>query len=458
MKRFEVDLLVIGSGPAGQRAAIQGAKLGKKVLVVEDGEHIGGGALNAGTFPSKAMRHAVVTLTRWHERKFDSCWTPEASFVEIKERIGCILDERRSVIKNQFDRNGVIFTHGVARFRDPYSIEIVRDGNVIAEVKFRFVVLATGSVPRNPMDVPFDGERLLDSTALLDIKKLPKKMIVLGAGIVGTEYASIFNLLGVSVLLLDKRDVLLGLIDREIREVFQSELSKLGLEFLGNKSPDRIIRNVDSVSVTCTDGSSYSAEVLLYALGRVANTKHLRLDCTGVEMNSRGFINVNSKFQTSIPHIYAAGDVIGHPSLAATSFEQGRLAVRYIFGEETADFPEIFPVGIYTIPEISFVGESEFSLQEKDISFVVGYAHFCELARGVIEANTCGLLKMFVCRNSRRILGVHIVGRRATDLIHIGQMAIHFSAQVDFFADRVFNYPTYSEAYIIAAINASSKL
>ncbi|RDB31448.1 Si-specific NAD(P)(+) transhydrogenase [Candidatus Similichlamydia laticola] len=455
----EVDLLVIGSGPAGQRAAFQGAKLGKKVLVVEAGEYIGGGCLNSGTIPSKAMRQAIVTLTRCNERKFADSWiNPELSLFAVKSRMEHIQKEQRETLRDQFHRNQIFFVHGFARFKDPYTMEILNKGRVTIQVKASYIVLATGSVPRNPMEVPFDGERLLDSTAFLDLKSLPKRLVVLGAGIVGTEYASFFTVLGVSVLLLDKKDVLLGFLDREIREVFSLELQRLGLEFIGEKCPEKIERFENEVQVKCTDGSVYSGDVLLYALGRVANTKGLCLEKVGVEVCEEGFVKVDKYFRTSLSHVYAVGDVVGSPALAAASFEQGRLAAQHMFGTESCAFPEVFPVGIYTIPEISFVGESEVSLREKDIDFVSGHARFCELARGEIETNEMGLLKMLICKKTRKIMGVHIVGRRATELVHLGQIAIHFNATVDFFADRIFNYPTYSEAYIVAALDAVNKL
>lgn len=459
MQEVTVDLIVIGSGPAGQTAAIQAAKLGKKVVVVEK-EKIGGASLNSGTIPSKSLREAIIASTHFHDRHFaqQRANSQGAGINELNERLQRILSEKRALLRAQFDANGVLILFGTARFQDPHLIEVVNQGVTTHIVKAPFVILGSGSKPRTPLNVPFDRDVILDSTALLTRDHLAKSMIVLGAGIVGTEYASFFAALGVEVTLVDRKDRPLAFLDREIGQLLQDDLAQMGLQFVGQKEPAEITRVDQRARVVFTDGSSMEADVLLYSLGRVANTDDLSLERADLQVNKAGFIPVNDLFQTQKSHIYAIGDLIGPPALASTSMEQGRLAARHAFGQRTHHFPTFYPVGIYTIPEISYCGFTEEELLALGYRFEVGRARYDELARGFIDGGMTGLFKILFHPETLEILGIHIVGRSATEAIHVGQVAMSFRAHLDYFVDHIFNYPTYGEGYRVAALNGLNKI
>jgi NAD(P) transhydrogenase len=331
-------------------------------------------------------------------------------------------------------------------------------GQVSHKITFQFSLIATGSKPRNPIHVPFDSEKVLDSTRLLRIDHVPKTMIVLGGGIIGSEYASFFAALGTEVTVIDKRDHLLPLLDIEIGLHLQKALTTIGLKVLGNKEPTSIIRTETDVEVTFTDGTKERAEMLLYALGREANVDGMDIERVGICVDKWGYIPVNALFQTATPTIYAAGDVIGPPSLAATSMEQGRLAARHAFGVQTHHFPTFYPIGIYTIPEISSCGYTEEQLKKLGFRYEIGRAYYYEIARNLIVGNDPGMFKILFHADTLEILGIHIIGRAATELIHIGQVAMSFNAKIDYFIDQVFNYPTYAEGYRIAALNGFNKI
>ena len=356
MQELSVDYVVIGSGPAGQKAAIQAAKLGKSVVVVEQDSHPGGASLNSGTIPSKSLREAILALTDFYERSFygKDHLKRTISINDLNYRLHKVLDEQRRIILHQFEKNKIQLICGTARFKDDHHVEIVdQEDEVIACIESHFFLIATGSKPRNPMNLPFDNQVILDSTRLLQIDHLPKTLIVLGGGIIGSEYASFFAALGTEVTVVDKRDHLLPLLDIEIGLHLQQALTNIGLKVVGKKQPESITRNNNHVEVRFTDGSILQAEMLLYALGREANVNHLHIGNAGITLSPKGYIPVNALFQTRVPHIYAAGDVIGGPALAATGMEQGRLAARHAFGVQTHHFPTFYPIGIYTIPEIS---------------------------------------------------------------------------------------------------------
>lgn len=461
MEILKVDYAVIGSGPAGQKGAIQAAKLGKKVIVIEKEAHPGGNSLNWGTIPSKSLREAILDLTGFYERSFygKNLDEKKISINDLNYRLNIVLDEQRKLILRQFEKNGIQFVHGTARFIDPYHVEVLDGhGKRVAHIESEFFLIAGGSRPRNPLNVPFDSEVILDSTRLLKIDHLPKTLIVLGGGIIGSEYASFFAALGTEVTVVDKRDHLLPLLDAEIGLHLQKALGHLGLMMAGRKEPKEIRRVGDHAEVTCTDGTELKADMLLYALGREANVEGLNIERAGIHETPRGYIEVNGVFQTEMPHIYAAGDVIGGPSLTSTSMEQGRLAARHAFGSETHEFPSFYPIGIYTIPEISSCGYTEEQLKELGFKYSVGRAYYYEIARNVITGNDPGLFKILFHSDTLQILGIHIIGRAATEVIHIGQIAMSFNARIDYFIDQVFNYPTYAEGYRIAALNGINKL
>lgn len=461
MEELRVDYVVIGSGPAGQKAAIQAAKLGKKVVIVEKDLFPGGASLNSGTIPSKSLRESILDLTEFYKKNFYAQFGEEKviSVNDLNYRLNKILVEQRKGFMRQIEKNQIRLLLGIAVFEDKEHMIVVNDDyEVLFRIQFTRCLIATGSKPRNPISVPFDKERILDSTSLLSIDAVPSSMIVLGGGIIGTEYASFFAALGTEVTILDKKEHLLSLLDLEIGMHLQKALSTLGLRFFGNKEVDKIERRDGQVCVYCKDGEEVVADVLLYALGREANVQHLCIDKVGIALNEQGYISVNPLFQTVVPHIYAAGDVIGSPALASTSMEQGRLAARHAFGVDTHYFPNFYPIGIYTIPEISSCGYTEEELKSLGFRYEVGRAYYYEIARNQIAGNDPGMFKILFHADTLEILGVHIIGRAATEVIHIGQVAMSFRAKIDYFIDQVFNYPTYAEGYRIAALNGHNKV
>ncbi len=461
MEELYADLVVIGSGPAGQKGAIQGAKLGKSVVIIEKDFFPGGASLNSGTIPSKSLREAILDLTDFYKKSFYGKQeeVKEVSINDLNYRLHKILDEQRKILIRQFEKNKIRLIRGCAQFEDPYHILVKDEENrVLFRIKAEMVLIATGSKPRNPQHVPFDQDRILDSTRLLSIDHLPKTLIVLGGGIVGSEYASFFAALGTEVTVVDKRGHLLPLLDQEIGLHLQKALSEIGLKVAGNKILESVSRTKEGVLVTCSDGTELEAEMLLYALGREANVDSLHLKKAGINMDHFGFIPVNSLFQTMMPHIYAAGDVVGPPALAATSMEQGRLAIRHAFGAQTHQFPSFYPIGIYTIPEISSCGYTEEQLKQLGFHYEIGRAYYYEIARSQIIGNDPGMFKILFHAETLEILGIHIIGRGATEVIHIGQVAMSFNARIDYFIDQVFNYPTFAEGYRIAALNGINKI
>lgn len=461
MDTLYVDYVVIGSGPAGQKAAIQAAKLGKEVIVLEKDDVPGGASLNSGTIPSKSLREAILDLTAFYERSFyaQGGVVRKVSINELNFRLNLVLEEQRRVLMRQFEKNGIRIIHGKAHFEDKHHVIVVdKEHKAFHRIKAKSFLIATGSKPRNPIHVPFDHQKILDSTRLLAIDHVPKTLIVLGGGIIGSEYASFFSALGTEVTVIDKRNHMLPLLDSEIGLHLQKALANLGLKFIGNKDLEGIRREADQVVVSFQDGSHLTAEMLLYALGREANVQGMHLEQIGITVDKTGYIPVNALFQTALPHIYAAGDVIGPPALASTSMEQGRLAARHAFGAPTHHFPSLYPIGIYTIPEISSCGYTENELAALGFRYEVGRGYYYEIARNQISGNDFGLFKILFHADTLEILGIHIIGRAATEVIHIGQVAMSFNARIDYFIDQVFNYPTYAEGYRIAALNGFNKV
>lgn len=461
MEELYADLVVIGSGPAGQKAAIQAAKLSKSVIIVEKEPHPGGASLNSGTIPSKSLREAIIDLTNFYQKSFYAQDRPmrEVSINDLNYRLNIVLDEQRKMLLRQFEKNQVSFVHGRASFLDQNHILVSDDrGRELSRIRGEYFLIATGSNPRNPTHVPFDNDKILDSTRLLAIDHVPKTLIVLGGGIIGSEYASFFAALGTEVTVVDKRGHLLPLLDTEIGMHLQKALTAIGLRMVGNKELQQIQRVGESVVVRFKDGSTLEAEMLLYALGRAANVDHLEIEKVGIAVDKSGYIPVNALFQTVVPNIYAVGDVIGPPALTSTSMEQGRLAARHAFGAQTHHFPDFYPIGIYTIPEISSCGYTENQLKELGFRYEIGRAYYYEIARNQIVGNDPGMFKILFHAETLEILGIHIIGRAATEVIHIGQVAMSFKARIDYFIDQVFNYPTYAEGYRIAALNGFNKI
>lgn len=433
------DLIVIGSGPAGQRAAIQAAKLEKKVLLIEKGE-VGGGCLFTGTIPSKTLREAALEV---HEQ------TPEAKYQKVMQVLSGVLKDENAVIKNQLSRNGVECKQGTAGFTGPNEISV--GGSTYTGKNF---LIATGTRPIRPPGMQFDDKTVFDSDTIVNIKAFPKTLAVVGAGVIGSEYASIFANLGVKVTLFDRRTTLLRGIDEDILLALTERFKKQKIELvlaaeLKDLKPGAEIR---------VNGTLRNFDALLYCMGRTGNTEELNLASAGVKLGERGALQVNAQYQTNVPHIYAAGDVIGAPGLAASGSEQGRIASNFMFTGEKLEFPKTFPYGIYTIPEISNVGLQEEDLKKQNIPYVVGRAFYKELARGKILGDDHGFLKLLIHEDTRKVLGVHITGSHATELIHIGQVVMALNGTIDFLVNNVFNYPTLAEAYKVAAYNAYNQL
>lgn len=461
MEKLSVDLAVIGSGPAGQKGAVQAAKLGKTVVVIEKEAYPGGASLHSGTIPSKSLREAILDLTGFHQRSFygQQTLSKQISVHDLNYRLYHILEKQRQMLFYQFRKNGIRLLRGVASFEDPHHLRVTDPlSGLVQRVRAEYVLIAAGSKPRHPTHVPFDRDRVLDSTRLLAMNHVPKTLIVLGGGIIGSEYASFFAALGTQVTVIDKKERLLPLLDEEIGMHLQQALMEIGLTVLGTQELACIRRIPLGVEVVLKQGMKIEAEMVLYALGREANVEALQIDTVGIQLDEKGYVPVNALFQTVVPHIYAAGDVMGGPALASTSMEQGRLSVRHAFGEETHHFPAFYPIGIYTIPEISSFGYTENELKKLGFRYEVGRAYYYEIARNQIMGDEPGLFKILFHADTLEILGVHIIGRGATEVIHIGQVAMSFGARIDYFIEQVFNYPTYAEGYRIAALNGFNKV
>lgn len=457
----QVDVLVIGSGPAGQRAAIQCAKLRRSVAIVERNSMLGGVCINTGTIPSKALREAILQLTGKRGRFYHEPLSYSTSNITIQELVSqCqhIIRAEQMVILEHFQKNGITVLWGNAFFEDPYTVRVAHlTGSEL--VQAQSIILAVGTVPARPAHIPFDDYRVVDSDSFLRMPCLPRSLIIVGGGVIGSEYACMMNALGVRVILVEARSRLLDFVDAEISEALQYHMrsADITLRLEEKVSEVRILSN-GLVEATLASGKHLRAEALLYCIGRQGATATLGLERIGLETDSRGRLQVNERFQTAIPHIYAVGDVIGFPSLASTSMEQGRVAGSYACGEVVPPTCPVFPYGIYTIPEIAMVGRTESQLTAEGIPYEVGVAHYREVARGQLLGDTEGMLKMLIHEQTRQILGVHAIGTGATELIHIGQMAIAFQATVDYFLQAIFNYPTLAECYKVAALNGSNKL
>ncbi len=459
MQQF--DMFVIGTGPAGQRAAIQAAKLGKTVGICDRREVVGGVCINTGTIPSKTFREAVLYLTGFRQRGvYGSAYRvkEDITIQDLLFRCDHVVRREIDVIRAQMRRNGVELIAGEASFVDPHRL-VIRGAAEAVEVEAGYVVIATGTTPAPPPSVAVDGQTVITSDGILYLKELPRSMTVVGAGVIGTEYASMFAALGTEVTLVDRRERLLEFCDREIIDNLVYHMRNTDCIFrLGERVASVEVEGPHRAVATLESGKRIIAEVLLYAIGRQGATSELNLEAAGLEADERGRLRVNDKYQTQQPHIYAAGDVIGFPALASTSMEQGRLCACHAFGVEAVSLPALFPYGIYSIPEISMVGKSEQELTEQEVPYEVGVARYREVARGVIMGDDSGLLKLLFHRESRKLLGVHIIGTAATELVHIGQAVLAMGGNLDYFVNTVFNYPTLAECYKNAALDGFNKV
>lgn len=464
MKRY--DLVVLGSGPAGRRAAIQAAKLGRSVLLVDNRSRVGGVSVHTGTIPSKTLRETVLNLTGYRERGFYGRGyrvKKNIAGVDLIARLDKTLDHEVDVLEHQFVRNGVTVECGNAHFLNETQIAIrSTEGEVVTEtvVEANFVLIAVGSRPYRPDTIPFDGYSVLDSDEIILAPRVPRSLTVVGAGVIGLEYATIFSALDVPVTLLEPREMFLDFIDREIVDCLIYQLRDRGMSIRLGAHVDTIEKDA-SGAVICSlvDGRRIRSDMLLYAAGRIGATAGLGLENCGLAIDHRGRISVDPvTFQTCVPHIYAAGDVIGFPSLASTSMEQGRVAACHAFGVPQTASSQHFPIGIYSVPEISSTGLTEAEAAKQGIACECGIARFRETSRGHIMGIDSGMLKMVFALDTRRLLGVHIIGEGATELVHIGQAVINLGGTIDYFVENSFNYPTLAEAYKIAALDAWNRM
>lgn len=463
MAPFDYDLLCIGSGPAGQRAAVQAAKLGKRTAIVERGHLIGGVCVDTGTIPSKTFREAVLVATG----RTSSGQTLKApvsnhqpSAQSLLARVAQVEQAQAEIIHTQLHRNAVAILTGEAYFHDPHTIMVVRDGQTRA-VTADNIVIAVGTVPARPPGSVTDSNLVVTSDELLNINTWPRRLTVVGAGVIGIEYASMFAAIGVEVTVVDKRIRPLEFLDGELIDELLHQMRNMGITFRLGEAVERletIERPSQHVVISLESGKRLVSELALFSAGRQGATDRLNLSAAGLKADDRGRLTVDQAYRTTVPHIFAAGDVIGFPSLATTSAEQGRLAACAAFGMDTEPMAPHFPIGIYAIPEVSAVGEPEHLLTARKIPYESGVARYREIARGHIMGDESGFLKMLFHRENHRLLGVHAVGTDATELIHIGQAVLGLGGGLDYFLSTAFNYPTLAECYKVAALDAFNKL
>ncbi len=462
MEANEYDLVVIGSGPAGQKGAICAAKMRKKVAIIDRKKSVGGVCVHTGTIPSKTLREAVLYLSGFRQRTFYGrgyALKDRIAMSDLIFRAESVMAREVEVIKSQLRRNYITIVEGDARFLDANTLEVKNDEGAQL-LRGHHILIACGTRPAHNAEIPVDGKRIFDSDQVHCLEEIPRDLIVVGAGIIGLEYASMFAALGVKVTLLDQRPILLDFVDREIVESLCFQLRQLGTVFrLGEKVVSvGFDEERNRVFAKLASGKNVHGQGLLYTIGRQANGDLLNLEAAGISAEGRGKLSVNEHFQTTVPHIYAAGDVVGFPALASTSMEQGRLASCHMFGKPGKMPPNLIPYGIYTIPEISMVGQTEEQLTHENINYEVGLARYAELAKGQMLGDDQGLLKLVFDPDSLKLLGVHAIGDRAAEIIHIGQVVLALGASIEYFRDAVFNYPTLAEAYKVAALDGLNKL
>jgi len=462
MSAIKYDLIVIGSGPSGQRAAVAASKMKKRVAVIEARSVVGGVCINTGTIPSKTMREAVMHLSGYNYRSLYGMnyrVKEKISMADLAFRVQAVIKTEVDVTEAQLSRNGIDVVHGVARFTDPHQVRVEGPGSDTVLEADR-IILAVGTKPADSPKVPINGRTIVNSDQILALPELPKSLLVVGGGVIGVEYTCMFAVLGVRVTLIEKRDRLLEFADREIIEALSYHLRDSRVTMRLGEGVQSVEELADGTVVANLESKKkVSGDALLYAVGRQGNVEDLNLAAAGLEADNRGRIPVDEHFQTIVPHIFAVGDVVGFPSLASVSMEQGRIAAARAFNDQQAHSnPSFYPYGIYTIPEISFIGKTEEQLTDEDVPYEVGMAYYRETARGQIRGDTTGRLKLIFHRDTRKVLGVHIIGEGAAELVHIGQAVMTLDGTVDYFIDTVFNYPTLAECYKAAAFNGLGRL
>lgn len=455
---YDFDLIVLGAGPAGEKGAAQAAYFGKRVLVVERADEPGGAAVHTGTLPSKTLRETALFLSGYRQRELFGLSVEvnrDNAVPRLLSRKNAVRELEVSRIKWNLERHDVTTMKGLARFVDPHTIEILSHGVPPRRVTGGVVLVATGSIPHHPPNIPFEDPDIDDSDTILLLDRLPQSMTVLGGGVIGCEYAAMFAAMQVKVTLVEPRPKLLPFLDLEMGERLRTAMSALGVDFRLGATPKTVVRTPEGIACTLDDGNVVVSEKLLAASGRKGRTDELHLESVGVAIDKRGYVTVDENYRTAVPHVYAAGDVIGFPALASTSMEQARVAVSHAFGfEYKRQVSNVIPFGIYTIPEVSCVGLSEEQCREKDIAYVVGRAFYRDNARGKIVGDRDGVIKLVFDRASRKLIGCHCIGDRASELVHIGQSVLMLGGTVDTFIEMVFNYPTLAELYKYAAYDA----
>jgi len=462
MSAVKYDLIVIGSGPSGQRAAVAASKMKKRVAVVEARSVVGGVCINTGTIPSKTMREAVMHLSGYNYRSLYGMnyrVKEKISMADLAFRVQAVIKTEVDVTEAQLSRNNIDVVHGIAKFVEPHQIRVEGPGTDSILEADR-IILAVGTKPADSPKVPINGRTIVNSDQILALPELPRSLLVVGGGVIGVEYTCMFAVLGVRVTLIEKRDRLLEFADREIIEALSYHLRDSRVTMRLGEGVASVEELPDGTVVANLESKKkVSGDALLYAVGRQGAVDDLNLAAAGLEADNRGRIPVDEHFQTSVPHIFAVGDVVGFPSLASVSMEQGRIAAARAFNDQAASSnPSFYPYGIYTIPEISFIGKTEEQLTDEDVPYEVGMAYYRETARGQIRGDTTGRLKLVFHRDTRKVLGVHIIGEGAAELVHIGQAVMVLGGTVDYFIDTVFNYPTLAECYKAAAFNGIGRL
>ena len=461
MNVYDFDVLVIGSGPGGQKAAIAAAKLGRRVAIIERRDMIGGVCLNTGTIPSKTLREAVLYLTGLDQREmYGQSYRvkDEITIADLAARTQHVVGREIDVVRSQLSRNRVTILTGTGSFVDPHLVEVDDGAGRSRSASADKIVIATGTRPARPASVDFDDRAVIDSDGINNLEKVPRSMVVAGAGVIGIEYASMFAALGTKVTVVEQRDRMLEFCDVEVVEALKYHLRDLAVTFRFGETVASVESRPEGAIATLSSGKKIPADTVMYSAGRQGMSDNLRLGAAGLAADARGRIVVDEFFRTTVPHIYAVGDVIGFPALAATSMEQGRLAAHHACGEPLHAFGQLQPIGIYSIPEISFIGRTEEELTGENVPFEVGISRYRELARGQIIGDSYGVLKLLVSLEDRTLLGVHVFGTGATELVHIGQAVMGCGGTVDYLVDAVFNYPTLAESYKVAALDATNKM
>ncbi|HEY7429884.1 MAG TPA: Si-specific NAD(P)(+) transhydrogenase [Streptosporangiaceae bacterium] len=458
---YDFDVLVIGSGPGGQKAAIAAAKLERRVGIVERRDMIGGVCLNTGTIPSKTLREAVLYLTGLDQREmYGQSYRvkDEITFADLAARTTHVVGREIDVVRSQLSRNRVAILSGTASFTDPHTVEVDDGGGRLRRASAEKIVIATGTRPARPASVEFDERTVIDSDGIVHLERVPRSMVVAGAGVIGIEYASMFAALGTKVTVVEQRDRMLEFCDIEVVEALKYHLRDLAVTFRFGETVASVEARPEGAIATLRSGKKIPADTVMYSAGRQGMSEGLSLDAAGLSADKRGRIVVDEFFRTAVPHIYAVGDIIGFSALAATSMEQGRIAALHACGESLHAIGRLQPIGIYSIPEISFIGQTEEQLTQENVPFEVGVSRYWELARGQIIGDSYGVLKLLVSLEEHTLLGVHVFGTGATELVHIGQAVMGCGGTIDYLVDAVFNYPTLAEAYKVAALDAMNKM